>query len=187
MAEVNWTQAETIVCPDCGYVFGTRTAAQSLNLTQTIAELRPQVSPQLSAPQIYPAHGEFDLAEGRSDHHSFHQAGYAACLASEDLFVGPGSGAPPRRAQPQLPPAHRHRHQPRLCGRHRPPGDSRLGRRHPLRSLRSRMRLWIHNLHAPESRQPRRDRGVRRRLAIGRPGGSAPARFWTCCRCRVGG
>jgi len=74
--------------------------AQSLNLTQTIAELRLQVSPQLSAPQIYPAHGEFDLAEGRSDHHSFHQAGYAACLASEDLFVGPGSSAPPAEPNP---------------------------------------------------------------------------------------
>jgi leucyl aminopeptidase len=83
-----------------GFTPSASVQAQSLNLAQTIAELRPQVSPQLSAPQLYPAHGDFDLAEGRSDHHSFHQAGYAACLASEDLFVGPGSGAPPAEPNP---------------------------------------------------------------------------------------
>jgi hypothetical protein len=83
-----------------GFTPSASVQARSLNLTQTIAGLRPQVSPQLSAPQLYPTHGEFDLAEGRSDHHSFHQAGYAACLASEDLFVGPGSGAPPAEPNP---------------------------------------------------------------------------------------
>jgi hypothetical protein len=42
MAEVDWTQAETIVCPDCGYVFGTRTAAQSIKLTFDPKGLRSQ-------------------------------------------------------------------------------------------------------------------------------------------------
>jgi hypothetical protein len=74
--------------------------ARSLGLAQTIAHLRPQVSPQLSAPQIYPAEGEIDEAEDRSDHTSFHNAGYIACLASEDFFFGPGSGAPEPEANP---------------------------------------------------------------------------------------
>ena len=30
---MDWTKAETIICPDCGYAFGFRTAAGSLNLT----------------------------------------------------------------------------------------------------------------------------------------------------------
>ncbi|HEV7450815.1 MAG TPA: hypothetical protein VGO16_05395 [Pseudonocardiaceae bacterium] len=34
-----------------------------------------------------------DGAERRSDHYSFQLQGYTACLASEDLFAGPGSAA----------------------------------------------------------------------------------------------
>ena len=30
---MDWTKAETVTCPDCGYAFGFRTAAGSLNLT----------------------------------------------------------------------------------------------------------------------------------------------------------
>lgn len=74
---------------------------RSLALAQMIAELVPQVSPALPAPQIYPAGGESDPAERRSDHYSFQLQGYPACLASEDLFAGPGSGAPPAEMNPK--------------------------------------------------------------------------------------
>jgi leucyl aminopeptidase len=73
---------------------------RSLALAQMIAELIPQVSPALPAAQIYPADGEPDPAERRSDHYSFQVQGYTACLASEDLFAGPGSGAPPAEMNP---------------------------------------------------------------------------------------
>lgn len=75
--------------------------ARSLALAQMIAELVPQVSPALPAPQIYPAGGESDPGERRSDHYSFQLQGYTACLASEDLFAGPGSGAPPAEMNPK--------------------------------------------------------------------------------------
>jgi bacterial leucyl aminopeptidase len=65
-----------------------------------VAQLVSQVSPALRAAQIYPASGEGDPAERRSDHYSFQLQGYAACLASEDLFAGPGSGAPPAEMNP---------------------------------------------------------------------------------------
>ena len=73
---------------------------QSLTLAKLIAGLVPQISPALAEPQIYPAHNESDPAERRSDHYSFQLQGYAACLASEDLFVGPGSSAPPAEMNP---------------------------------------------------------------------------------------
>jgi hypothetical protein len=75
--------------------------ARSLALAQIIAELVPQVSPALPPPQIYPASGESDPAERRSDHYSFQLEGYTACLASEDLFAGPGSGAPSAEMNPK--------------------------------------------------------------------------------------
>ena len=74
--------------------------ARSLALAQMVAELVPQVSPTLPAPQIYPASDEGDPAERRSDHYSFQLQGYTACLASEDLFAGPGPGAPPAEMNP---------------------------------------------------------------------------------------
>ena len=73
---------------------------RSLALAQLIAELIPQVSPALSGPQIYPAEDEPDPAERRSDHYSFQMHGFTACLASEDLFAGPGSSAPPAEMNP---------------------------------------------------------------------------------------
>jgi bacterial leucyl aminopeptidase len=73
---------------------------RSLALTQLIAELIPQVSPALSAPQIYPTDVDADPAERRSDHYSFQLQGFTACLASEDLFAGPGSDAPPAEMNP---------------------------------------------------------------------------------------
>jgi leucyl aminopeptidase len=74
--------------------------SRSLALAQMIGELVPQVSPSLPAPQLYPAGGEPDPAERRSDHYSFQLHGHTACLASEDLFAGPGSGAPPAEMNP---------------------------------------------------------------------------------------
>jgi hypothetical protein len=74
---------------------------RSLALARTLAALVPQVSPALPAPQLYPHGGETDPGEARSDHHSFQVHGYAACLVSEDLFAGPGPGAPPAEMNPQ--------------------------------------------------------------------------------------
>jgi bacterial leucyl aminopeptidase len=67
---------------------------RSLRITELMAALVPQVSPGLPPAQIYPQPGGGpDPAEVRSDHYSFQQQGYAACLASEDFFAGPGPGA----------------------------------------------------------------------------------------------
>jgi bacterial leucyl aminopeptidase len=73
---------------------------RSLALAQLIAELIPQISPALSGPQIYPTEDEPDPAERRSDHYSFQMQGFTACLASEDLFAGPGISAPPAEMNP---------------------------------------------------------------------------------------
>lgn len=75
--------------------------ARSLQLARAIAGLVFQVSSELPPPQIYPVEGEQDLAERRSDHYSFMLHGYPACRVSEDLFVGPGSGAPPEEMNPE--------------------------------------------------------------------------------------
>jgi bacterial leucyl aminopeptidase len=83
-----------------GFTPSASVQARSLGLAHTVADLRPQVSPHLPAPQIYPADGRGDPAESRSDHYSFQFQGYAACLASEDLFPGPGSGAPQGEPNP---------------------------------------------------------------------------------------
>lgn len=108
--------------------------ARSIALAQMVAELVPQVSPALPAPQIYPASGEGDPAEHRSDHYSFQLQGYPACLASEDLFVGPGSGAPPAEMNLSYHSAHGCGDQRRVCRGHRPAGHRRcLGGRHAIR------------------------------------------------------
>ncbi|MDJ0715206.1 MAG: M20/M25/M40 family metallo-hydrolase [Prochloraceae cyanobacterium] len=59
---------------------------RSLKLAQQIEKLVPQVSPKLKSPQIYTTP---DAGDPRSDHSSFQQVGYTACLVSEDLFMGP--------------------------------------------------------------------------------------------------
>jgi len=84
-----------------GFTPSSAVEARSLALARAIAALVPQVSPALGPPQVYPAPGEPDPAERRSDHYSFHLHGYAACLASEDLFAGPGPDAPPEEMNPQ--------------------------------------------------------------------------------------
>ena len=67
---------------------------RSVELAGQVAAVVAAVSPDLPGPQVYPADGEPDPGEGRSDHHSFQVNGFPACLASEDFFVGPGPGAP---------------------------------------------------------------------------------------------
>ena len=73
-----------------GFTPAAAVEARSLGLVRLAAELLPQVSPRLPAPQVYPDGGEGDPAERRSDHYSFQLEGYAACLATEDFFAGPG-------------------------------------------------------------------------------------------------
>jgi hypothetical protein len=65
----------------------------SLVLAHRIEELSHQVSPDLPSPQIHLNKGlaeeDKDPAYRRSDHHSFHLVGYAACAATEDFFPVP--------------------------------------------------------------------------------------------------
>jgi hypothetical protein len=77
---------------------------RSLALAEVVFEMVPQVSPGLPAPQTYPSDGNADPAESRSDHYSFQLEGYAACLASEDFFAGPGRAAPAPDANPMYHP-----------------------------------------------------------------------------------
>jgi Zn-dependent M28 family amino/carboxypeptidase len=67
---------------------------RSGKLAKLIASLIPEVSPALPPPQMYPSTTQTDPAESRSDHYSFQREGYAACLASEDFFVGPNGDSP---------------------------------------------------------------------------------------------
>jgi Zn-dependent M28 family amino/carboxypeptidase len=60
-------------------------------LAERLASLAPMVAPQLDVPQIY---DKQDPAQGRSDHASFHDYGYAACAVSEDYFAGPSEQSP---------------------------------------------------------------------------------------------
>jgi hypothetical protein len=74
---------------------------RSARLANLISALVPQVTTGLPAPQLYPgAGGGGDPAESRSDHYSFQVEGYAACLASEDFFAGPGPAAPAPEPNP---------------------------------------------------------------------------------------
>ncbi len=82
-----------------GFSPSPETETRSLALADLVARVAQAVSPMLPAPQIFGPGGE-DPAEQRSDHASFHEHGYAACLASEDFFVGPGANAPEAEANP---------------------------------------------------------------------------------------
>jgi hypothetical protein len=75
---------------------------RSVVLAQRLARLTEQISPELKPLQIYTSKSwsNRDPAEGRSDHASFHERGYAACLASEDFFAGPHLDSPPAEANP---------------------------------------------------------------------------------------
>jgi leucyl aminopeptidase len=76
---------------------------RSMALAELIQGLTSQVSPNLERPQIYHS-GTMpggDPADGRSDHTPFQTHGYAACLATEDYFVGPGAAAPEAEGNPR--------------------------------------------------------------------------------------
>jgi bacterial leucyl aminopeptidase len=81
-----------------GFTPSPEVAARSTRLAELIATMVPEVSPQLPAPQIYS--GFNDPAERRSDHYSFQVEGYAACLATEDFFVGPAPTGPEPEPNP---------------------------------------------------------------------------------------
>lgn len=80
-----------------GYSQSTEVEARSLALARVLSQVTPLVSPELASPQIY---GARDPAAGRSDHASFQAQGYAACVVSEDFFVGPEPDSPAPQANP---------------------------------------------------------------------------------------
>jgi hypothetical protein len=80
-----------------GYVPSADVQARSLVLAERMKRLIPNVSSNLELPQIYI---QSDPAAGRSDHASFHERGYAACVTSEDFFAGPEPGSPSAEANP---------------------------------------------------------------------------------------
>ncbi|MDV2998035.1 MAG: hypothetical protein N4J56_007740 [Chroococcidiopsis sp. SAG 2025] len=80
-----------------GYAASADVEERSLVLAQRLERLVSTVSPTLERPQIYT---QPDPAEGRSDHASFHQRGYAACVTSEDFFVGPDPASPNAEPNP---------------------------------------------------------------------------------------
>jgi leucyl aminopeptidase len=75
-----------------GFRLSATVKARSVRLARALKALVPGVSPSLPAPQLYSGDSP-DPAEARSDHYSFQVEGYAACLASEDFFAGPGAGS----------------------------------------------------------------------------------------------
>ena len=67
---MHWTDAETVICPDCGYEFGFRTAAGSLNLTfspkslrETCTRMADQKSPEIRCPRFEEAKFAADQSE----------------------------------------------------------------------------------------------------------------------------
>jgi hypothetical protein len=80
-----------------GFAPSAAVQARSLALARVLGQVAPLVSPALEPPQIY---GAGDPAAGRSDHAPFQAQGYAACVVSEDFFVGPGPDSPAPQANP---------------------------------------------------------------------------------------
>jgi bacterial leucyl aminopeptidase len=80
-----------------GYAASTNVQKRSLVLAKRLKRLVSVLSPNLELPQIYT---QPDPAEGRSDHASFHQRGYAACVTSEDFFAGPLPTSPTAEPNP---------------------------------------------------------------------------------------
>ncbi len=76
--------------------------ARSRRLAELLRDIAPRVSPDLPEAQIYDSATapEGDPAAGRSDHAPFQAQGYAACVVSEDFFVGPGTNGPLPEANP---------------------------------------------------------------------------------------
>lgn len=75
-----------------GYLASPAVQASSAILAERVRRLAPVVAPTLGTMQLYlSSAGAVDPAEGRSDHAPFQARGYAACVATEDFFVGPAS------------------------------------------------------------------------------------------------
>ena len=68
---------------------------KSAVVAERLRRLAGAVAPAVGPMQLYlSSAGAVDPAEGRSDHAPFQTRGYAACVATEDFFVGPGPSAP---------------------------------------------------------------------------------------------
>lgn len=80
-----------------GYRSSTEVENRSVILAERIKNLQGQVSVNLEIPQIYT---NPDPAAGRSDHASFQERGYAACVISEDFFAGPTLTSPDQEPNP---------------------------------------------------------------------------------------
>jgi bacterial leucyl aminopeptidase len=80
-----------------GYQASANVQKRSLVLAKRLQRLVSVLSPNLQSPQIYT---QPDPAQGRSDHASFHQRGYAACVTSEDFFAGPLPTSPTAEPNP---------------------------------------------------------------------------------------
>jgi bacterial leucyl aminopeptidase len=80
-----------------GYPAAPEVQDRSLVLAQRLERLRSKISPQLEPVQIYT---DADPAAGRSDHASFQERGYAACVVSEDFFAGPHADSPAPETNP---------------------------------------------------------------------------------------
>lgn len=85
-----------------GFPANPEVETRSLALANIVKSLSASVSPNLSAPQIYPdpETGNEDPAAGRSDHGPFNERGYAACVLSEDFFSGPKLESPDAEPNP---------------------------------------------------------------------------------------
>jgi Zn-dependent M28 family amino/carboxypeptidase len=78
-----------------GFLASPAVQARSAVVAERVRRLALAVAPALDTMQLYlSSPGAVDPAEGRSDHAPFQARGYAACVATEDFFVGPGPSAP---------------------------------------------------------------------------------------------
>jgi Zn-dependent M28 family amino/carboxypeptidase len=78
-----------------GFLASPAVQARSAVVAERVQRLALAVAPALGTMQLYlSSPGAVDPAEGRSDHAPFQARGYAACVATEDFFVGPGPSAP---------------------------------------------------------------------------------------------
>jgi hypothetical protein len=78
-----------------GFLGSAPVQARSAVIAERVRRLAAAVAPAVGPMQLYlSSAGNPDPAEGRSDHAPFQARGYAACVATEDFFAGPGSSAP---------------------------------------------------------------------------------------------
>ena len=78
-----------------GFLSSPAVQGKSAVVAERVRRLVPSVAPALGTMQLYlSTPGAVDPAEGRSDHAPFQERGYAACVATEDFFIGPGPSAP---------------------------------------------------------------------------------------------